>query len=142
MRKAAVIAAVLSLGIATGAFAGEVSGTVYDQRGTPLAGIAVSIDGQQATTRADGSFHFADIAEGQHMVATSGQRVAVQVAEDGVTTRNLFLLSRRARAEVAGPAIDQDSGNAFAEALDLAEQMLDNDDGAGAIAWRWNDSEA
>lgn len=143
MRKVAVIAAILSLGVSLSATAGEVAGTVYDQRGLPVAGVVVSVDGQEAVTGADGSYRLAGVAEGQQMVTTGGQRVAVDVAAEGETTRNIFLMSRRTRSEVTGAASDAASGaEAFAEALELAEQMLEDGPATTAIAWRWNDHEA
>jgi len=143
LRKAAVIAAILSLGASLSATAGEVAGTVYYQRGLPVAGVVVSADGKEAVTGADGSYRLAGVPEGQQPVTTGGQRVAEDVAAQGETTRNIFLMSRRARSEVTGAASDAESGaEAFAEALELAEQMLENGPATTEIAWRWNDHEA
>lgn len=131
------------MGVSLSATAGEVAGTVYDQRGMPVAGVAVSVDGQEALTGADGTYRFADVAAGQQMVAANGQRVGVEVAVEGETTRNIFLLSRRARSEVTGAVVEAVSGEeAFAEALEQAEQMLENGPATTEIAWRWNDHEA
>lgn len=143
LRKAATIAAILSLGLSLPAAAGEVAGTVYDQHGLPVAGVAVSLGGHEALTGADGTYRFAQVAAGQQMVAANGQRVGVEVAVEGETTRNIFLLSRRARTEVTGAAVEAETGEeAFAEALERAEQMLENGPSTTEIAWRWNDHEA
>jgi len=105
--------------------------------------VVVSADGKEAVTGADGSYRLAGVPEGQQPVTTGGQRVAEDVAAQGETTRNIFLMSRRARSEVTGAASDAESGaEAFAEALELAEQMLENGPATTEIAWRWNDHEA
>ncbi len=143
MRTAAIITAVLSLGLSFSATAGEVAGTVYDQRGTPVAGVVLSVDGQVTETDAAGSYSFANVAAGQQLVSANGQRVAVEVAEEGVATRNIFLLSQRARTEVTGAAMDNETtDDAFEEALELADRMLENGPASGEVTWRWNDHEA
>lgn len=143
LRKTAVIAAILSLGLASAAAAGDVAGTVYDQRGLPVAGVVLAVDGQEAVSAADGSYRIADVSSGDQMVSANGQRVSVSVAEEGTATRNIFLLSRSARSEVTGGSVNMEAGEeAFAEALELAEQMLEDESASRAIAWRWNDLEA
>ncbi len=142
MRKTAFIVAILSFGLATGALAGEVSGKVYDQRGVPAPGVVLVLGAQQAVTEADGSYRFADVADGEHLITASGQRVAVQVSDNVATQRNIFLMSRRARAEVSGASVDADGAEAaFAEAMQLAEQMVGDSEARGEMAWRWNDHE-
>lgn len=142
MRTTAFISAILSLGLSTGALAGEVSGKVYDQRGMPAQGVVLVLGAQQAVTSDDGSYSFADVDAGEHLIATYGQRVAVQVSDDAATQRNIFLMSRRTRAEVTGATVDADAAEAaFAEAMHLADQMVSEGEAQGEVAWRWNDLE-
>ncbi len=142
LRTTAFNAAILSLGLSTASLAGEVSGTVYDQRGVPAAGVVLVLGAQDAVTSDDGSYRFADVAEGEHLIATYGQRVSVQVGDDAATKRNIFLMSRHARAEVTGTTLDADAAEAaFAEAMQLADQMVSEGEAQGEVAWRWNDLE-
>lgn len=143
MRNAAIIAAAFSIGFCVPAIAGEVSGTVYDQRGMPVAGVAVSVDGQQVLTGADGTYRLAGVAAGQQVVSANGQRVGIEIAAEGEVIRNIFLLSQRARAEVTGvPEQVEAAEDAFADALELAEQMLESGPATTEITWRWNDLDA
>lgn len=142
MRKTAFIAAIISLGLSTGALAGEVSGKVFDQRGVPAADVVLVLGAQQAVTAQDGSYRFSDVAEGEYLIAAYGQRVSVQVSDDAATQRNIFLMSRRARTEVTGAGVDADAAEAaFAEAMQLAERMVNESEARGEVAWRWNDLE-
>jgi hypothetical protein len=119
-----------------------VSGKVYDQRGTPASGVVLVLGAQEVVTSADGTYRFADVAEGEHLIATYGQRVAVQVSDDAATQRNIFLMSRRARGEVTGATVAGEAAEAaFAEAMQLAEQMVSEGEARGEVAWRWNDLE-
>lgn len=140
MRTFAIIAAALSLGLATAAMAGEVAGTVYDQRGAPAAGVVLALGDAQAVTGADGSFAFANVAPGEQQIVAGNQRVAVTVAADGTVRRNLFLLSRAARTAVTGEtAATPESDAALAATYRLAEAMLQDSAVQADVAWRWND---
>ena len=101
MRTHALLIALLSLTAPLTAHAGAVAGTVYDQRGAPAAGVVLALGDAQAVSGADGAYAFADVAAGEHTIAAGNQRVAVTVATEGTLRRNMFLLSRAARAVVA-----------------------------------------
>ncbi len=136
MRRFALLAALLTIGAPLSATAGEVAGKVYDQRGTPAAGVELALGAARAVTGADGSYSFADVDAGQHMLAAGSQRVAITVADQGETRRNLFLLSSAARRVVTGAPVDHAALDAT---IALAETMLR--DSGGETAWRWNDLE-
>ena len=138
MRALAITAALIAAGLALPATAGEVAGTVYDQRGLPAAGVLLELGDAEAVTGADGSFTFADVATGEHTVAAGTQRVVVEVASEGTVRRNIFLLSRSARTAVTGEAVDS---AALDRTIQLAETMLRESDRQGETAWRWNDLE-
>jgi hypothetical protein len=139
MRRFALIAAALAAtAISLPATAGDVSGKVYDQRGAPAAGVTLELGGSQVVTGADGSYSFTGVAAGEHMLSAGGQRVAVSVADEGETRRNLFLLSSAARQVVSGAPIDRE---ALEATLALGETMLRDSQRRSAIAWRWNDLE-
>jgi hypothetical protein len=66
----------------------------------------------------------------------------VQVSEDSATQRNIFLMSRRARAEVTGSTLDAEAAEeVFAKAMQLADQMVSGSEAQGEVAWQWNDHE-
>ncbi|TIX50478.1 carboxypeptidase-like regulatory domain-containing protein [Alteraurantiacibacter aquimixticola] len=141
MRKAALVAAALSLGLSLSATAGEVTGTVYDARGVPAAGVELALGDARAMSDADGAYRFADIAAGDHMVEASGQRAMVAVPAEGIATRNIVLMSSRARAAVTGVAAPAMAEDAFAEAMQLAHQMVTTGSAQGEVAWTFNDRE-
>lgn len=118
--------------------AGEVAGTVYDQRGIPAAGVTLALGDARAVSGADGSYVFADVAAGEHTIAAGTQRVAVAVPDEGAARRNIFLLSRSARTAITGEVLDS---IALDRTIQLAETMLRESDGLGETAWRWNDLE-
>ena len=138
MRRFALVAALLALGAPFAATAGGLAGTVYDQRGTPAAGVELTLGDARATTGTDGSYAFAEVPAGEHMLAAGGQRVAVTVADEGETRRNLFLLSTAARQVVTGAPVDH---AALEATLALAETMLRDSQRRDPQAWRWNDLE-
>lgn len=132
MRLAALLAALLSLGLSLHAMAGEVAGTVFDARGRPAAGVELTLGGQIAVTGADGSYAFADVAEGEHRVLAGSQAVAVVVPAEGAVRRNLFLLSAAARTRVTCAALPADSATVLAETRRQAARLLA--EGAGRPA--------
>lgn len=144
LRPYAILAAAFCLSFAASAQAGEVAGTVYDQRGVPAAGVVLALGDAQVVSAADGSYAFANVAPGEQAITAGNQRVAVTVAVAGPVRRNVFLLSRSARATVTGetaPSPENDA--ALAATFRLAEAMLQDtagsSEGGGATAWRWND---
>ena len=138
MRALAITAALIASGFALPATAGVVAGTVYDQRGLPAAGVVLELGAAEAVTGADGSYIFADVATGEHTIAAGTQRMVVDVAGDAAVRRNIFLLSRSARAAVTGDVIDS---TALDRTIQLAEAMLRESAPKGETAWRWNDLE-
>ena len=138
LRALAFTAALIATGLALPAVAGEVAGTVYDQRGTPAVGIVLELGDAQAVTGADGSYAFTDVATGEHTIAAGTQRVVVDVAGNAATRRNIFLLSRSARAAVTGETLDS---TALDRTIQLAEAMLRESAPKGETVWRWNDLE-
>lgn len=105
--------------------AGEVAGTVYDSRGLPQAGVTLDMAGRQAVTGADGAFLFADVPAGDQPLAAGAQAVIVTVPAEGAVRRNLFLLSRAARASITGSAVDAGEGRrVLASAMRQGEAML------------------
>lgn len=147
MRFATVLAATCAFLAPAAAMAGEVEGTVYNSAGQPAAGVSVSIAelGLSATTGDDGAYRFADLEAGEHFIiaraqGASAQRVAVQVGQSGETQRNIMLMSRMAvRAVTGAPADAAQQTASFAQARELAEQMLSTGPARGEVAWRWND---
>ena len=141
-----LVAAVLAAA-PTAAFAGELSGSVIDARGLPVAGVAVSLGENERTTQTDaeGRYAFADVAAGEASIAVHKpngdvQRAFADVAAEGVTRRDVFLVSAGALSAILAPAqpeADVDLG----ETLRLSDQMVDAVRGERA-AWRWNDREA
>lgn len=107
------------------ALAGEVAGTVYDARGLPQAGVTLVMAGQQAVTGTDGAFIFSDVPAGDQPLAAGAQAVIVAVPAEGTVRRNMFLLSRAARASVTGAAVDAGEGRrVMASAMQQASSML------------------
>jgi hypothetical protein len=138
LRAFAITAALITSAFALPAMAGEVAGTVYDQRGIPAAGVTLELGDARAVSGADGSYSFTDIAAGEHMIAAGSQRIAVAVPGEGATRRNIFLLSRSARTAITGEVLDSP---ALDRTIQLAETMLRESDRLGESAWRWNDLE-
>lgn len=124
MRSAAILAAILGLGLPLSAQAGEVAGTVFDARGNPVAGVELALDGHQTVTGADGSFVFADVAAGDHRVQAGSQAVSVAVPAQGTVRRNLFLLSAAARTRVTGEVPGADSTATLAAVRRQAARLL------------------
>ncbi|OYX66169.1 MAG: hypothetical protein B7Y88_04525 [Sphingomonadales bacterium 32-64-17] len=129
------------------AFAGELSGSVIDARGLPVAGIEVSLGDSDQLTQTDGEgrYTFADVAAGEASLAVRKangdvQRAFAQVAAEGVTRRDVFLVSAGALSAVLAPA-QPEADVDLSETLRLADQMVDAVRGERA-AWRWNDREA
>jgi hypothetical protein len=142
LRSTAIIAALIAATAPLCATAGELAGTVYDQRGRPAAGVELSLGDAHVVSGADGAFMFADLAAGDAMLAAGNQRVAVSIPAQGTVRRNLFLLSRSARATVTGEtAPTPESDAALAATVRLAEAMLQDTAGQPNTAWRWNDLE-
>lgn len=140
LRTIATIAALLAATVPLCAHAGEVAGTVYDQRGVPAAGVVLALGDAQVVSGADGAFTFADVAGGEQAITAGNQRVVVSVNATGTVRRNVFLLSRSARASVTGEAATSpESDAAIAATFRLAEAMVQDAAGEGATAWRWND---
>ena len=145
MRFGLCLVATVLAAAPSAAFAGELSGSVIDARGLPVAGIEVSLDDRTTLTDAEGGYAFADVAAGEASVAVHKpggdvQRAFAQVAAEGVTRRDVFLVSRGALSAVLGrpePEADVD----LAETLRLADRMVDAVRGDKAT-WRWNDREA
>lgn len=107
------------------ALAGEVAGTVYDARGLPQAGVMLEMAGQQVVTGADGAFTFTDVPAGDQPLAAGAQAVVVAVPAEGTVRRNMFLLSRAARASVTGTTADAGEGRrVMSSAMQHAEAML------------------
>lgn len=97
--------AVALLFAAASARAGDLAGQVHDAHGAPAAGVLVVMEetGAEALTGADGSYRFEALDAGQHTIAIMlpgghVQRARVNVAQEGETQRNLFMLSRDALA--------------------------------------------
>ena len=132
------------------AFAGDLSGSVIDARGLPVAGIEVTLgEGEQrALTDADGRYAFADVAAGEASLAVKQangdvQRAFAQVAEDGATRRDIYLISARALSIALGAAEPEPEIDADLEAtLRLAETMAADATAERAVSWAWNDREA
>ncbi|WP_191229148.1 carboxypeptidase-like regulatory domain-containing protein [Aurantiacibacter xanthus] len=131
------------------AFAGELSGSVIDARGLPVAGIAVSLGDSERTTQTDaeGRYAFVDVAAGEAIIAVHKpngdvQRAFADVAAEGVTRRDVFLVSAGALSALLAPAQPKaESEVDLGETLRLADRMVDAVRGKTA-AWRWNDREA
>lgn len=142
MRPYALLIAVLSLAAPLSATAGEVAGTVYDQRGVPAAGVVLALGDMQALSGADGGFAFADVPAGEHTIAAGNQRVVVTIGAEGTVRRNLFMLGRSGRTAVTGEiAATPESEAALAATFRMAEAMLRDTAGERGAAWRWNDLE-
>jgi hypothetical protein len=142
LRHYAILIALFSLAAPLSATAGEVAGTVYDQRGAPAAGVVLALGELQALSGADGTFAFADVSAGEHTIAAGNQRVVVSVAAEGTVRRNLFLLGRSARTVVTGEiAATPESDAALAATFRMAEAMLRDTAGERGAAWQWNDLE-
>jgi hypothetical protein len=125
LRLAALLAVVSCLAAAQPVLAGEVTGKVFNARGQAVAGVALELAGQQAVTAADGSFTFAEVAEGEHTVVAGSQAVAVSVPAEGAVRRNVFLLSAAARQRVTGDvAVPADSEQVFAASARMAARLL------------------
>lgn len=140
MRPYALLAALLGLAAPLSAQAGEVAGTVYNQRGAPAAGVVLALGDVQVVSGADGAFVFTDVAPGEQAITAGNQRVTVTVADEGTVRRNVFLLSRSARTAVTGEtAATPESDAALAATYRLAEAMVQDSAGEVATAWRWND---
>jgi hypothetical protein len=113
--------------------AGEVVGKVFDARGRPAAGVMVELAGQQTVSAADGSYTFSGIPAGEQGLVAGSQAVAVAVTDEGVVRRNLFLLSREARAHLTGEAVTPlDNSDMLAASLQLAQAMLAEAEGTPA----------
>lgn len=131
------------------AFAGELSGSVIDARGLPVAGVEVMLgEGERTTqTDAEGRYAFADVVAGEASIAVRKangdvQRAYAQVAAEGTTRRDVFLVSASALSAVLAPAQPEvESEVDLGETLRLAERMVEQVRGQTA-AWRWNDREA
>lgn len=150
MRFAAVLTALSILCASPAAQAGDLSGIVYDGSGVPAANVQLSVPelGAQAVTAADGTYRLEGLAAGDHEIAIglggdNVQYTSATVAEQGEAQRNIVLFSRASvqRAANADAGVNSvEAEAAFADALELSEQMLD-----GGIAardgrtWRWND---
>ena len=137
---AAVIAAVPGA-----AFAGELSGSVIDAGGLPVAGIEVSLGDRTALTDGEGGYTFADVAAGEASIAVHKangdvQRAFADVAAEGVTRRDVFLVSASALSAFLAP-VEPEADVDLGETLRLADQMVDAVRGERAT-WRWNDREA
>lgn len=125
MRLPSLLAAAALLCAPLQAQAGDVAGVVFDARGLPQAGVVLDLAGQQAVTGADGAYRFADVPAGDHPLAAGAQAVVVAVPATGEVRRNLFLLSRAARAAVTGSAADAgESRRVLASAMQQGEAML------------------
>lgn len=142
MRPYALLVALLSLAAPLSLRAGEVAGTAYDQRGAPAAGVALVLGDAQVVSGADGTFAFANVAPGEQQIVAGNQRVVVSVTEQGTVRRNVFLLSRSARAVATGEMPATPEGDAaLAATFRLAEAMLQDTSAQADVAWRWNDLE-
>ncbi len=140
MRPYAILAALLTLSVSPSAHAGEVAGKVYDQRGAPAAGVVLALGDVQVVSGADGTYAFADVAAGEHMIATGHQQVAVTVAAEGTVRRNLFLLGRSAARVMAGETVPSPTSEpALAATFRLADAMPEDSATQVGVAWRWND---
>ena len=144
MRHSAILAALLLSVLPATAYAGEVSGTVYDSRGLSVAGVAVAVEelGLETRTGNDGSYRLPDVAAGEHAIAIALeggaiQRVFVEVAEDGPSRRNIFLLSSASMRGVQDFASAPQTEDAPAAGIVRLPQLV-----GGAVAWRWRDSDA
>jgi hypothetical protein len=122
----------LTLGLSLPVQAGEVAGTVFDARGRPAAGVELTLGGQRAVSAADGTYAFADVAEGEHRVLAGSQAVAVVVPAEGAVRRNLFLLSAAARTRVTGTALPEADAAVLAETRRQAARLLAEGDGRPA----------
>lgn len=139
-----LVAAVLAA-VPTAAFAGELSGSVIDARGLPVAGIEVSLGDRTTLTDGEGAYAFADVAAGEARIAVHKangdvQRAFADVAAEGVTRRDVFLVSKSALSAVLAPPAPEADVD-LTETLRLADQMVDEVRGESA-RWRWNDREA
>jgi hypothetical protein len=125
LRSLSLLAASIVLCASLPAQAGEVAGTVYDSRGAPQAGVTLDMAGQQAVTGADGAFVFGNVPAGDQPLAAGAQAVIVTVPAEGTVRRNLFLLSRAARASITGSTVDAGEGHrVMANAMRLGDAML------------------
>lgn len=125
MRHPAFLVAVACLLAPLAAHAGDVVGTVHDARGQAAAGVELTLGDARTVTGADGSYRFADVPAGDHMLAAGPQRVTVSVAEAGETRRNIVLLSRSARlALTEESAVQLPDKQALVESMDLADAMF------------------
>lgn len=136
------ILAALMLAVPATANAGDLAGRVYDATALPVAGVVVEVAGREAVTGADGSYNFTGLAEGSHEVAVmladgAIQRVRADVAVEGTSRRNVFLVS--AAALRGARAFAGETAAAPAPPMDAAQLPA----GEGAVAaWRWRDNDA
>ena len=127
------ILAALMLAVPATANAGDLAGRVYDATALPVAGVVVEVAGREAVT---------GLAEGSHEVAVmladgAIQRVRADVAVEGTSRRNVFLVS--AAALRGARAFAGETAAAPAPPMDAAQLPA----GEGAVAaWRWRDNDA
>ena len=152
------------LGAPASAWAGDVVGKVYDAQGRAAAAVEVTLAGQDRVTltAADGTFSFTDVAAGEQQLTITlanetFQRVWLDVAEDGESRRNIFLMSpvimssaimssaimSSALGIAAPPELaDQAFAQRVEQALELAEQMRRDGAERETAEWRWRDLDA
>lgn len=149
MRSAVFAIALATFGLPAAAWAGTVEGTVIDARGLPVAEAQVALDdARSAVTAADGTYRFTDVAEGEREVSVAlatgtTQRVWVDVAAQGASRRDIFLLSPaavdRAMSAVLPPALPEGSLEATYR---LAQQIAEESAAREGTVWRWRDRDA
>ena len=98
-------------------------------------------------TAADGSYRFADVADGQYRIAVvqgsqAIQRISVTVANNAATARNIVMISPAAMRDFQASSHPADlpaETQTFAGARELADQMLREVPAQTAQDWRWRD---